>query len=145
LVVQDSDEDGIPDDQDSCRNEYGEKIRNGCPNRDAIVVPFEPRQSALFANTYSILDSVISVLRKDPGLTITIEGHAYKKEGVETICEQLSRERADIVRRYLLTRQIDPSRIESVRSFGNIRPITAGRNSWEKARNSRAEIVLVHH
>ena len=144
-VVGDMDEDGIPDDVDSCRNEYGDKAHNGCPERNAIIVPFEPQQSSLYSSTYKVLDSVITLLHKDPSLTISIEGHAYKKEGVKSLCEKLARERADIVKRYLLTRNIGIARIEAVQSFGDLRPITAGRNSWEVARNCRAAILLLHH
>jgi outer membrane protein OmpA-like peptidoglycan-associated protein len=145
VAFQDTDEDGIADELDSCRNEYGDLAHHGCPDRDAIIVPFEPQQSALYSSTYETLDSVIRLLDHDPMMTINIEGHAYIKEGVETVCDQLARERADIVRRYLLTRNIDASRINSVKSYGVLRPITAGRNPWELARNCRAEIFLVHH
>jgi outer membrane protein OmpA-like peptidoglycan-associated protein len=142
---QDMDEDGILDDEDSCRNDYGDKAHNGCPDKDAIIVPFQPQQSSLYSITYNVLDSVIDILHNDPFVTISIEGHAYKKEGVETICDRLAKERADIVKRYLLTRRIDASRIDSIKSFSNLRPLNAGRNPWEIARNSRAEIFLVHH
>ncbi|MEP7143150.1 MAG: OmpA family protein [Ferruginibacter sp.] len=145
VIIQDTDEDGIADNEDSCVNEYGDKAHNGCPDKDAIIVPFEMQQSSLFSATYKVLDSVIEILRNEPFITISIEGHAYKKEGVESVCERLAKERADIARRYLLTRGIAASRIDSIKSFGDLRPINAGRNPWEIARNSRAEIFLVHH
>ncbi|MEO5893423.1 MAG: OmpA family protein [Ferruginibacter sp.] len=144
-AMHDMDQDGITDDQDSCRNEYGDKAHNGCPDKNAIIVPFEIQQSALFSMTYKVLDSVIAILKADPLLTISIEGHSYKTEGVETVCEQLAKERADIVKRYLLTRNIDISRIDSIKDFSSFKPITAGRNSWERARNCRAVIFLLHH
>lgn len=145
VVIGDIDEDGIPDDLDSCRNEYGDMANNGCPDKNAVIVPFEQQQSSLYSTTYKVLDSVITLLHGDASLTISIEGHAYKKEGVKSLCDRLAKERADIVKRYLLTRNIDPSRIESVKSFSNDRPITAGRNPWEIARNCRAAILLLHH
>jgi len=91
------------------------------------------------------MDSVIAVLRTDPSASILIEGHAYKKEGVQTVCDQLAKERADMVKRYLLTRQVADSRIEAVKSFGNLKPLNAGRNYSEIARNSRVEVFIVHH
>jgi len=145
VVIQDKDEDGIDDEQDSCPEEFGYAALNGCPNKNTIIVPFEPGLSALYAGTYKVLDSVVSILRADPSLFLSIEGHAYKEEGVQSLCEQLAKERADIVKRYLLTRRIAPSRIDTIKSFSNGRPINAGRNPWEKARNSRAEIYLLHH
>ncbi len=145
LVIQDKDDDGIPDAEDACPEEYGPLELNGCPNRNAIIVPFEPLQSSLYAIAYSVLDSVIIILRKDPSITITIEGYAYKKEGVKEVCDQLARERADIVKKYLLTRMILPARIDEVKNSGNLRPLNAGKNPKEIERNSRAEIYLNRH
>jgi len=141
-LIADMDEDGIPDSEDACPDEYGELVNKGCPNRNAIIVPFEPQQSSLYAVAYHVLDSVIFILRKDPSITITIEGYAFKKEGVEEFCEQVAKDRAEIVRKYLLTRMIAASRIVSVKGRGNLRPLNAGRNPKEIDRNSRAEIYL---
>ncbi|MEO6232174.1 MAG: OmpA family protein [Ferruginibacter sp.] len=142
VVIQDADEDGIPDDKDSCPNEYGYASLNGCPDTNAIIVPFEPGQSALLFGTYKVLDSVVTILRKDRTITFSIEGHAYKEEGVQSLCDQLAKERADMVRKYLLTRQIAPVRITWIKSFSKLKPLNAGRNPWEKAMNSRVEIFL---
>jgi outer membrane protein OmpA-like peptidoglycan-associated protein len=139
------DEDGIPDEDDSCQNDYGYKENKGCPNKDAIIIPFKPQQSSLFSQTYKVMDSVITILRTDPSASISIEGHAYKKEGVQTVCDQLAQERADMVKKYLLTRQVADSRIEAVKSFSNSKPLNAGRNYLEIARNSRAEVFIIHH
>jgi outer membrane protein OmpA-like peptidoglycan-associated protein len=141
----DKDEDGIADSEDKCPEEYGEVINGGCPNKDAIIVPFDVQQSSLSTVTYKVLDSVINILLNEPAVSIVINGHAYKKEGNKTVCDQLAGERADIVKNYLLTRHITASRINSVKNLGSLHPITAGRNPAEIARNSRAEIFMVHH
>ncbi|MEO6548513.1 MAG: OmpA family protein [Ferruginibacter sp.] len=145
VVIMDTDADGIADNEDGCPQEFGDKAHNGCPDSNAIIVPFEPQQSSLLSGTYSVLDSVINLLRNNANLTIAIEGYAYEQEGVTTVCDMLAKDRADIVKRYLLTRRISAKRIDSVKSFGSLKPITAGRNPWEKARNSRAEIFITHH
>jgi outer membrane protein OmpA-like peptidoglycan-associated protein len=145
VTIPDMDGDGIPDEQDSCRNEFGFPDRNGCPDNSAIIVPFELEQSSLFSSTYKVLDSIVMIMRNNPILSITIQGHAYKKEGVKSVCFRLAKERAEITRSYLLSRQIDKSRIESVFNFSYARPLNAGRNPWEISRNARVEIRLVHH
>ena len=142
ISIQDMDGDRIPDIEDSCRSEYGESVRNGCPEKNVIFVPFELQQSTLYSSTYHALDSVIVLLRNDPTLTIAIQGFAYKTEGIKTFCNLLSKERADIARRYLLSRQINASRIDSMQNMNNLRQVNAGRNPWEIARNARAEIIL---
>lgn len=142
LMVMDKDEDGIIDSEDQCPGEYGYIFNKGCPNRGAIIVPFEPGQSALFTMTYNVLDSVINILLQNPSYTITIEGHACKREGIESFCDQMARERGDITKRYLLTRNINSSRILSVSNYGNTRPLNACKNPQQIAQNSRAEIYL---
>jgi outer membrane protein OmpA-like peptidoglycan-associated protein len=141
----DKDEDGIADSEDKCPEEYGELINSGCPDKNAIIVPFDVQQSSLNTITYKVLDSVINILLNEPAASIIINGHAYKKEGNKSVCEQLANERANIVKNYLLTRRITASRINSVKGLGNLHPITAGRNPAEIARNSRAEIFMVRH
>ncbi len=143
--IQDKDGDGIADNTDKCPDEFGDIAHDGCPNKDAVIVPFENQQSFLHAMTYRVLDSVIAILSENPTLTISIEGHAYKNEGIKALCDRLANDRADIVKNYLLSRRIDISRIDSVKGFGNSRPINAGNNPQEELRNARAEIILSHH
>jgi len=140
-TIADTDGDGIADTEDSCATVYGYPELNGCPNKNAII-PFEPGESYLSAGTYRVMDSLVNILRKDSRIVISIEGHAYKTECVETICERMAAERADIVKRYLLSRLIAASRIKEVKSMGKARPLNAGRNPEEIARNSRAEVYL---
>lgn len=140
--VPDGDEDGIPDSEDSCISEYGYPELNGCPDRNAIIIPFVPGQSSLYDATYQVMDSVISIMRKDKSISITIEGHAYHREGVETFTDRLANERAAIVKKYFLSRHIDAQRIRPLKSLGRSRPLNAGKNPLEIARNSRAEVRL---
>jgi len=144
VTIQDMDGDGITDMEDSCSSEYGERVRNGCPDKNAIIVPFELQQSSLYSSTYHVLDSVIALLQNDPTLSIAIQGFAYKTEGIKTVCQHLAKERADITRRYLLSRQVNTSRINPVTNVNHLRQLTAGRNPWEISRNARAEIILLH-
>ena len=145
LIMHDKDEDGIADEDDECPNEYGEKINHGCPDKNAIIVPFQPQQYFLYSATYTVLDSVKNILLSDPSVSITIAGYSHKTEGVNTLCNRLANERADIVRRYLLSRGIATERIESTKGFGKLKVINAGRNPQEIVRNSRAEILLIRH
>lgn len=141
--VNDRDEDGVADEVDDCPDEYGEILKYGCPDRSIIIVPFEPTQYALFSLSYRVLDSVKAVLATDPQIKISIAGYAYKTEGAELACKKLSGERADIVKRYLLSRGIGAERIIFVKGMGKTKFITAGRNPQEIIRNSRAEISLI--
>jgi len=142
VVVMDRDEDGIVDSEDSCPDVFGLAEFKGCPNPNAIVVPFATQESALYAQTYNVLDSVLIVLKENPGYTISIEGHAFKAEGIEAVCVSLAAERSEMVKQYLLSRQLNVSRINSVKSYGSQRPINAGKTPLAVAANARAEIIL---
>ncbi len=145
LAIYDRDEDGIADEADECPDEYGETETHGCPDRNAIVVPFENQQYSLFSVSYAVLDSVKNILSKDLSISISIAGYAYKTEGISTFCTLLASERADIVKRYLLSRGIAAERIESVKGLGKKKPLNPGRNPAEIIRNCRAEIFLIRH
>lgn len=141
--INDMDGDGIEDKQDSCASDYGYPNLNGCPDRNAIIIPFDEGQSAIMSAAFKVMDSVVQLLKNNASLSLIIDGHAYRTEGVQSLCDRIANERADIVKRYLLTRQIDAARIISIKSFSNSRPLNAGRNPWEIARNYRAELHLV--
>jgi outer membrane protein OmpA-like peptidoglycan-associated protein len=141
-IIYDRDEDGIADSTDACADKFGYRASNGCPDTGMVIVPFENQQSYLSSFTYSSLDSVVAVLKQDVSYTISIQGHAFRKEGVNKVCENLAMERAEIVKRYLVSRQINPSRITSVASFGSSRPLNAGKNPQEIAQNARVQIFF---
>lgn len=145
IEILDSDKDGIPDDEDKCPDVFGYKEKDGCPLTGFVIVPFESQQSSLFALSYRVLDSVILILNQNPAMTISIEGHAYKGEGINAVGDRLGNERASIVKNYLLSRRIDISRIDSVKSLGNSRPLNAGNNPQEIVLNCRAEIYFSSH
>ncbi len=140
--IEDRDEDGIVDRDDKCPDVFGYKDNNGCPGKDAVIVPFPTQESALYAATYKVLDSVIAILTENPALSISIEGHAYKAEGINAVCDRLAKERAEIVKQYLLSRLVNLSRINDVKSYSNTRPLNAGKNPREIDLNSRAEIFF---
>ena len=142
IEIADRDEDGVIDSEDKCPDVFGYKDKNGCPNTDVIIVPFEIQLSNLYLMTYRVLDSVLAILGENPSFTIAIEGYAYKDEGINSVCDRLATERAEIVKNYLLSRRLNVSRINSIKSFGNLRPLNAGKTPKEIAANSRAEIVF---
>lgn len=145
VEIPDRDKDGIPDDEDKCPDIFGYKEKDGCPLTGFVIVPFESQQSSLFALSYRVLDSVIEILNQNPSMTISIEGHAYKGEGINAVGDRLGNERALIVKNYLLSRRIDISRIDSVKNLGNSRPLNAGNNPQEIVLNCRAEIYFSSH
>lgn len=143
-LIVDKDGDGIPDSEDLCPDEYGSEENKGCPDKNAIIVPFQSNEFGLYSATYEVLDSIINILVKNPLAVLVIAGHAYKTEGGRTARMLLSQDRALIAINYLVSRRIKISRIISVKSFGDLKPLNAGRNPWEIGRNSRVEIQILY-
>lgn len=143
VIIADRDEDGIADADDACPDEYGYADKKGCKDKDVILIPFTPKQSWLTSFTYSALDGVVALLKQNKALTISIEGHAYKTEGITSFCDRLSNERAAIVKRYLLSRNILKQQITTIKNFGTSRPYNGGNNPQEVEINSRAQIIIL--
>lgn len=140
--LQDRDGDGIADADDACADVFGYKENNGCPDANAIIIPFETQQSWLSPATYKMLDSVVVILKENPAIKLSVQGHAYFTEGINTFCEQLAAERAEVVKKYLLSRNIAGERIIAIKNYGANRPCNAGKNPQEIACNSRAQIMF---
>lgn len=138
----DKDEDGIADDEDKCPEVFGLSDFDGCPDSGAIVVPFAIADWGLTSPSYNVLDSVSKLLRDNPELTISIDGHANLAEGSYALCMKLAAERAEIVKNYLYSRQVSRSRILDVNSYGISRPANAAKNPQQVLKNARAEIRL---
>lgn len=139
---QDKDEDGIVDSQDKCPDHFGRLENKGCPVENMVIVPFAIQESALYPMTYKVLDSVVAVLKENPGYTVSIEGHAYRSEGIQAVCDRLANERANIVKDYLASRLLSVSRITAVKSYGNLKPVNAGKTPQDALQNARAEIIF---
>ena len=80
------------------------------------------------------LDSIVDLLRQEPSLTLTIEGHTDAYGSAEYNLE-LSRHRAVAVMRYLVGHGIDASRLVAV-GKGKTSPMTA--NPFD-SRNRRVQ------
>jgi len=140
--IADRDGDGIADADDACADEFGYKENKGCPDKDAVIIPFDFQETRLNTNTYNALDSVIMVLKQNPTFAVAIQGHAYKTEGINSVCERLAMDRATVVKNYLLSRYIGANRILSIDGFGSNRPFNAGKNPQEVALNSRVQLLF---
>jgi len=155
--VLDSDGDGISDANDACPNEP-ETVnayldQDGCPDtppsrvhvtRQRIEINehilFETGKAALLPQSLPILDDVYKVLVDVPAMTLRIEGHT-DSDGSEEFNLRLSQDRADSVRTYLVSRGIDPGRLETV-GYGETHPIDTNRTPSGRQNNRRVEFHI---
>ena len=142
-IIYDRDEDGIADSTDACIDVFGYAEKDGCPDKDAIMIPFETSGAWLAPKSYSALNNVVKILQANPLYNIRIEGHAYKTEGINTVCNALAAERAFMVKQYFLSRNIASKRMASVESFSSRRPINTGKNYEQILLNVRAQVFII--
>jgi OOP family OmpA-OmpF porin len=84
-------------------------------------------------------DRVVQVMRDDPALRISVEGHT-DSVGTHEFNQHLSQWRADAVRAYLVSRGIQADRIVT-RGFAETRPIATNDTAAGHAKNRRVEIL----
>lgn len=103
-------------------------------------IHFDTGQSHLRPESTGTLDLLAGLLRSDPGLRLTIEGHTDAVGNPEAN-RRLSEARAQAVVRDLVDRhQIDPVRLEAV-GFGESRPVDTNESAEGRQKNRRVEIA----
>jgi peptidoglycan-associated lipoprotein len=101
---------------------------------------FDLDQDAIKAEAQSSLDQKAAILLANPGLRIRIAGHADER-GSDEYNIVLGNRRATSAKRYLETKGIDASRIETI-SYGEERPVDSAASESAWARNRRDEFEI---
>jgi outer membrane protein OmpA-like peptidoglycan-associated protein len=116
--------------------------RQGCDL--AVIMPgnaaFASGSANLTPNFTPSLDSVAAVLKKSPELSMTVSGHT-DSVGKSTTNEQLSKNRADSVARYLAKHGISGQRINTA-GLADKAPIADNTSEQGRAKNRRVEITI---
>ncbi len=95
---------------------------------------------ALRDDAKAALDKDAKLLRDNPDVKITIEGHCDERGTVEYNVA-LGEKRAGAARDYLVNAGVDASRIQTV-SYGKERPFAEGHDETAWAQNRRAHVAL---
>jgi outer membrane protein OmpA-like peptidoglycan-associated protein len=159
-VVEDSDGDGVPDDRDKCPDTpRGTKVdANGCvavaaaPAAPALIteakksqglegVNFDTNSSHLKPESADVLDRVADSLKANPDVRVEIGGHT-DSQGNPPRNMQLSRDRANSVRAYLLDKGVSPVQIEA-KGYGQTQPIADNKTAAGRAKNRRVELKRI--
>ena len=86
------------------------------------------------------LDKVVKILKNNPDLRLTIEGHTSTDGHLDRNII-LSQTRAESVKKYFESKGIDPTRIVAV-GYGPSRPLNGDRTFAEQSLNRRVELKL---
>ena len=89
---------------------------------------------------YSVLNETANLLKSQPNLTILLGGHA-DITGDEAYNVTLAMKRANSIKKYLISRGINESRIQVV-SFGETKPKFLSKTAAGRALNRRVEVYI---
>ena len=146
----DTDGDGVADKDDNCPALKGTKENKGCPviekkdeerlNFAMSAVQFETGKAILKTESYSVLDEVVTILKKYEGYRVVVEGHT-DDQGADDKNLTLSSKRAAACADYLRNKGIGGDRVFS-QGFGESQPIGDNKTEEGRKRNRRVEFKL---
>jgi len=105
----------------------------------ALYINFDTGKSTIKSESQSIIDEIVKMMKSNPGLKVSIEGHT-DNVGSASSNQKLSEERAAAVVKALTAKGIDKSRLAS-KGWGQTKPVADNSSSDGKAKNRRVEIV----
>jgi outer membrane protein OmpA-like peptidoglycan-associated protein len=105
------------------------------------VVRFDTGHVVPIREAEGILEEVATVLRQYPKIRVAVEGHSDNRGTPEHNLE-LSRRRAEWVVAFLVSREVERSRLEVV-AYGATRPIAPNNSPRNRAKNRRVQFMII--
>ncbi|TAL42833.1 MAG: OmpA family protein [Chitinophagaceae bacterium] len=150
--VPDTDKDGVNDEEDKCPTVPGIASLQGCPEVSEEVtktvkyaaqnVYFATASTKLLSKSFAPLDQVVKILKDNPALKLKIDGHT-DNVGADDYNMNLSEGRAASVKNYMVSKGIDPERLES-EGFGETKPIADNKTAAGRQQNRRVEMNVFY-
>jgi OOP family OmpA-OmpF porin len=148
--IPDSDGDGVNDEEDRCPTVAGSRTNRGCPEVKedvrkrlsfaATAIQFETGKSAIKKTSNKILDEIVNILNEYPDYYMTIDGHTDNTGNAAKNLE-LSKQRANAVKEYFVSKGIEGSRIETD-GHGDTQPKASNKTAKGRAQNRRVDMDL---
>lgn len=148
--IADTDGDGVIDTEDACPNLAGVASAKGCPEVKPEVkqlfqkalqgIQFQTGKAVIKSVSFPILDAITKVMKENPSYKIFIGGHT-DDVGNDATNMTLSKNRAEAVAKYLITKGVDPLRISST-GYGETTPVDSNKTTAGRTRNRRVEFKV---
>ncbi len=104
-------------------------------------IQFRTGRAGIDPRTYPALDSLATFL-KNSGVKIEIAGHTDNVGGSRAN-QRLSQQRAEAVRRYLISRHRIPASLLIAKGYGDLFPLVPNLTAEYRAKNRRVEITIL--
>jgi outer membrane protein OmpA-like peptidoglycan-associated protein len=154
--AKDTDDDTVSDHLDNCPSEKGVVTNHGCPPQQVQFVAIqkdklEIKQAVFFATnkaiikhrSFKMLNQIAKVIKQHPYIDkIVIEGHT-DNVGNANANRKLSLARAESVKKYLVKKGVEASRLEA-RGYGPDRPLLSNKTARGRAANRRVAFTIVN-
>lgn len=119
---------------------------DACKGRFEILsrtdnIYFPSGSASLDARSEPLLNSLVDIISRCPGLVIEVGGHTDSDGSAEGNM-RLSELRAAAVTNYLTSKQVPGDRVKSV-GYGEMRPVAPNTTNDGKRRNRRIEFIVV--
>ena len=147
---KDADGDGINDNEDRCPNLPGVRENQGCPlikdevikkiNYAANNIYFATGKYTLLSKSFKGLNEVAAIMKASPDLYMSIDGHT-DDVGSDASNQTLSDNRAAAVKKYLVSKGVDESKLTST-GHGETTPIADNKTAAGRQKNRRVELKL---
>ncbi|MCP4024097.1 MAG: OmpA family protein, partial [Desulfobacteraceae bacterium] len=138
VARKDTDRDGVYDDEDQCPGTpYGARVNEkGCWIIDHVLFDFD--KSVIKPGAYPMLDEVVGIIEKNPGLKVELQGHT-DNIGTKEYNIGLSKRRASAVKKYLVGKGIATDRL-AIDGYGYSNPVALNGTKEGRAMNRRTEL-----
>jgi OOP family OmpA-OmpF porin len=113
------------------------------PPKDFVLenVYFESGKSSLKPNSFKALNDLVEILKIKNTMVVEIQGHT-DNVGKDEENMKLSQDRADEVRKYLISKGIEAARVTS-KGYGPTMPVADNANDAGKAKNRRTSLKVI--
>jgi outer membrane protein OmpA-like peptidoglycan-associated protein len=102
---------------------------------------FAQGKSVIDPKSYPGLDEVVQMMKENPKIEIQLEGHTDNVGSPKANLE-LSQERVDAVKKYIVSKGINKSRIQT-KAFGGSQPLGNEMTPEARAKNRRVEMRIL--
>jgi OOP family OmpA-OmpF porin len=120
--------------------------------RDIILTPrgqtirlehllFEQRKSEIDPQSFQELDEIAALLKENPKMVVQLEGHTDAVGNAKANMD-LSEERVEAVKKYLVSKGVDKSRVKT-KAFGGTKPVSKLKTPEARDLNRRVEMRVL--